>query len=66
MSSKDKKTIKCIEYWKENILEANQVSDDTIKFAEEFYQKNPTNTFGITEDNYKYLVGLINEYDKNQ
>lgn len=66
LSSKDKKTIKCIEYWKENILEANQVSDDTIKFAEEFYPKNPTNTFGITEDNYKYLVGLINEYDKNQ
>ena len=66
LSSKDKKTIKCIEYWKENILEANQVSDDTIKFAEQFYQKNPTNTFGITEDNYKYLVGLINEYDKNQ
>ena len=66
LSSKDKKTIKCIEYWKENILEANQVSDDTIKFAEEFYQKNSTNTFGITEDNYKYLVGLINEYDKNQ
>ncbi|KRF44059.1 MerR family transcriptional regulator [Paenibacillus sp. Soil787] len=66
LSSKDKKTIKCIEYWKENILEANQVSDDMIKFAEEFYQKNPTNTFGITEDNYKYLVGLINEYDKNQ
>ncbi|MEC0240641.1 MerR family transcriptional regulator [Paenibacillus dokdonensis] len=65
LSSKDKKTIKCIQYWKENILEANQVSGDTIKFAEEFYQKNPTNTFGITEDNYKYLVGLINEYDKN-
>lgn len=66
LSSKDKKTIKCLEYWKENILEANQVSDDTIKFAEEFYQRNSTNTFGITEDNYKYLVGLINEYDKNQ
>jgi DNA-binding transcriptional MerR regulator len=66
LSSKDMKTIKCLEYWKENILEANQVSDDTIKFAEQFYQKNSTNTFGITEDNYKYLVGLINEYDKNQ
>ncbi len=66
LSSKDKKTIKCIQYWKENILEANQVSDDTIKFAEEFYQKKPTNTFGITEENYKYLVELINEYDKNQ
>lgn len=66
LSLKEKKTIKCIEYWKENILEANQVSDDTIKFAEEFYQKNPTNTFGITEDNYKYLIGLINEYDENQ
>ncbi|GGD81801.1 MerR family transcriptional regulator [Paenibacillus nasutitermitis] len=61
LSSKDKRSIKCIEYWKENIIEANQVSDDTIKFAEELYQKNPTNTFGITEDNYKYLVGLINE-----
>lgn len=66
LSSKDKKTIKCIQYWKESILEANQASDDTIKFAEEFYQKNPSNTFGITEDNYKYLVELINEYDKNQ
>lgn len=66
LSSKDKKVIKCIKYWKENILEENKVSDKMIKFAEEYYQKDSTNTFGITEENYKYLVGVINEYDKNQ
>ncbi|WP_229672394.1 MerR family transcriptional regulator [Pullulanibacillus camelliae] len=66
LSSNDEKTIKCIKYWKENILEANQVSDEMIKFAEEYYQKDSTNTFGITEENYKYLVEVINEYDKIQ
>lgn len=66
LSSKDKKAIKCIKYWKENILEENKVSDEMIKFAEEYYQKDSTNTFGMTEENYKYLVGVINEYDKNQ
>lgn len=66
LSSKDKKTIKCIKYWKKYILEANRVSDEMIKFAEEYYQENLTNTFGITEENYKYLVEMINEYDKNQ
>src|SRR5699024_8960825 len=64
LSSKDKKAIKCIKYWKENILEENKVSDEMIKFAEEYYQKDSTNTFGMTEENYKYLVGVINEYDK--
>ena len=37
-----------------------------IKFAEEYYQKDSTNTLDITGENYKYLVGVINEYDKNQ
>lgn len=64
LSARDKRAIKCIKYWKKNILEANQVTDDMIRFAEEFYQKNPANTFGITEGSYKYLVELIDEYDK--
>lgn len=64
LSAKDKRAVKCIKYWKENILKANQVADDMVKFAEEFYQKNPANTFGITESTYKYLVRLIEEYDK--
>jgi len=50
LSSKDKKVIKCIKYWKENILEENKVSDKMIKFAKEYYQKDSTNTFGITDE----------------
>lgn len=61
LSSADQRAIKCIQYWKKNILEANQVSGDMIKFAEGFYHKNPANSFGITEENYKYLVELMNE-----
>ncbi|QUL57492.1 MerR family transcriptional regulator [Paenibacillus tritici] len=61
LSSADQRAIKCIQYWKKNILEANQVSGDMIKFAEDFYHKNPANSFGITEENYKYLVRLMNE-----
>lgn len=61
LSSADKRAIKCIQYWKKNILEAHQVSGDMIKFAEGFYHKNPANSFGITEENYKYLVELMNE-----
>jgi len=37
-----------------------------IKFAEEYYQKDSTNTFSMTGESYKYLVGVINEYEKNQ
>jgi len=66
LSSKDKKVIKCIIYRKENILEKNKVSDKMIKFAEKYYQKDSTNTFGLTGESYKYLVGVINEYEKNQ
>lgn len=63
LSAKDKRAIQCIRYWKESILEANKVDDNMVKLAEEFYQRNPTNAFGITEDTYKYLVKLINEYN---
>lgn len=60
----DKKAIKCIHYWKENILEANQVDSDMVKLAEDFYQNSSQITFGITGDTYKYLRELIAEYDK--
>ncbi|MDD3794871.1 MAG: MerR family transcriptional regulator [Lachnospiraceae bacterium] len=60
----DKRTVKCVLYWKESVLKANQVDDDTVKLAEDFYQRNPTNGFGITEDTYKYLLGMIDEYDR--
>lgn len=63
LSAKDKRAIQCILYWKESILERNQVDDDMVKFAEGFYQRNSTNAFGITADTYKYLVKLINEYN---
>lgn len=29
--------------------------------AEEFYRTHPANTFGMTKDNYRYLVELMNE-----
>lgn len=64
LSAKDKRAIKCIEYWKENVLEANQLADGMVKIAEEFYQDNPENTFGITGDTYKYLTELIGEYNR--
>ncbi len=66
LSSKDKKTIKCIKYWKENILKENKVSNEMVQLSEEYYQGNSANTFGMTEENYKYLVQVMNEYDKNQ
>lgn len=64
LSVKDKKAIKCINYWKENVIKANQISEDIIRFAEEFYQHNPENSFGLTEDSYKYLIQLMEEHDK--
>lgn len=63
LSVKDKKAIQCIRYWKESVLEANQVHDDMVKFAEEYYRRNPSNAYGITEVTYKYLMNLINEYN---
>ncbi len=35
--AKDKRAVKCIKYWKENVLEINHVIDDMVKIAEEFY-----------------------------
>ncbi|PWJ49306.1 MerR family transcriptional regulator [Faecalicatena contorta] len=64
LSSKDKKALKCIHYWKENVLEANKVDNDMVKLAEDFYQNPSQISFGITGDNYKYLIELIAEYDK--
>lgn len=66
LSITDKKAKRCALYWKNSVLEANQVDKDMVKLAEEFYQKNTANTFGLTEDTYKYLVELIDEYDKTQ
>lgn len=63
LSAKDDRAEKCVQYWKKNILEANQVTEDTVKESEAYYQQNPANTFGITEENYRYLVQLIDEYD---
>ncbi|MEK4852619.1 MerR family transcriptional regulator [Paenibacillus sp. FSL H7-0756] len=63
LSAKDDRAEKCVQYWKKNILEANQVPEDTVKKSEEYYQQNPANTFGITQENYRYLVQLIDEYD---
>ncbi len=66
LSAMDKKAIKCIHYWKENILEANQVDSDMVKLAEDFYQNSSQITFGITGDTYKYLRELIDDYHKIQ
>lgn len=63
LSVKDKKAIQCIRYWKESVLEANQVHDDMVEYAEELYQRNPSNAYGITEETYKYLTKLIDEYN---
>lgn len=61
----DKKALKCIKYWKETILEANQISDDIIKLVEDSYRKKQQkNTFGFTYNTYKYLIRLLYEYDK--
>lgn len=65
LSVKDKRAIKCIKYWKENVLEINQTANDMVKLAEEFYQNNSANTFGMTGDIYKYLIELIAEYDND-
>lgn len=62
--AKDKRAVKCIKYWKEHVVEINQAVDDMVKIAEEFYQNNTENTFGITGDTYKYLIELIAEYDR--
>lgn len=35
-----------------------------IEFAEKLYKQNSSNTFGMTEDLYKFLIKRINEYDK--
>lgn len=63
VSVNDKRAIQCIRFWKESILEAHQVDGDLVKFAEEFYQRNSSNAFGITENTYKYLMKLIHEYN---
>lgn len=59
----DQKARKCIEYWKEKILNANEVSDDIIRLAEHAYKKDSKNTFGLTDGTYKYLKSLLDEYD---
>ena len=43
-----------------------EVDSYMVKLAEDFYQRNPANAFGITKDTYIYLLGLIDEYDKIQ
>jgi DNA-binding transcriptional MerR regulator len=63
LSVKNKKAIACIRYWKESIIDANQVSDDMVSFAEDYYQQNNSNSYGMTEETYKYLINLITEYD---
>lgn len=60
------KTIACIRYWQENIIEANQVSEDMIEYAEQYYQTTPTNTFGMTAANYQYLVAMMKQYSEEQ
>lgn len=62
----DKRAVKCVLYWKESVLNASQVDSYMVKLAEDFYQRNPANAFGITKDTYIYLLGLIDEYDKIQ
>lgn len=64
LSVTDKKAIKCILYWKQSVLDANQVDEDMVKMAENFYQNTSQTTFGITGDTYQYLKELIAEYDK--
>ena len=61
LSVNDKKVVECIKYWKEKVIDANQVTDDLISFAEEFYQEKSINAFGITKDTYQYLVGLMDK-----
>ncbi len=64
LSSEDPKTILCIKYWKNNVIDAHQISEDMTSVAEEFYQKNPKNAFGMTKDSYNYLLKMIREYNK--
>ncbi len=63
LTLKDARAIRCVTYWKENVLDANQVSEDMVIFAEEFYHKNPKNAFGMTKNSYNYLLKMIAEYD---
>ncbi len=64
LSSEDPKTIVCIKYWKNNVIDANQISENMMSVAEEFYQKNPENAFGMTKDIYSYLLKMIAEHEK--
>ncbi len=64
LSSEDPKTIVCIKYWKNNVIDANQISENMMSVAEEFYQKNPENAFGMTKDIYNYLLKMIAEREK--
>ncbi len=64
LSLEDPKTIGCIKYWKNSVIDANQISEDMMSIAEEFYQKNPNDAFGMTKNSYHYLLKMITEYDK--
>ncbi len=64
LSLNDPKTIKCIKYWKENIIDAHQISEDMVSVAEEFYQKNPKDAFGMEKSSYNYLLKVIDEYNR--